>query len=88
MLRGSFVHRLFEILPDLPASSRWAAASRIAAIMGMKEAGFDKPAAFTTEEIKALFEAVEQVMSLPELASLFQYQHMINATGNSPPNMA
>ena len=79
MLRGSFVHRLFEILPDLPASSRWAAASRIAAIMGMKEAGFDKPAAFTTEEIKALFEAVEQVMSLPELSSLFSRNALAEA---------
>ena len=79
MLRGSFVHRLFEILPDLPASGRWAAASRIAAIMGMKDAGFDKPAAFTTEEIKALFEAVEQVMSLPELASLFSRNALAEA---------
>ncbi len=71
LLRGSFVHRLFEILPDLPASDRWTAAGRIAEIMGMRDTGFDKPAAFSAEEIKNLFEAVEEVMNLPELSSLF-----------------
>lgn len=45
----------------------------------MKDVGFDKPAAFSTEEIKALFEAVEQVMSLPELASLFSRNALAEA---------
>ena len=45
----------------------------------MKDAGFDKPAAFSAEEIKALFEAVEQVMSLPELASLFSRNALAEA---------
>ena len=37
----------------------------------MRDTGFDKPAAFSAEEIKNLFEAVEEVMNLPELSSLF-----------------
>ncbi|MGB2020861.1 MAG: PD-(D/E)XK nuclease family protein, partial [Candidatus Puniceispirillaceae bacterium] len=69
--RGQFVHRLFEILPDLPAADRWAATGRIADNMGLERADFDSPAAFTAAQIKVLFEQIEAVMDLAELAPLF-----------------
>jgi ATP-dependent helicase/nuclease subunit A len=71
LLRGQFVHRLFEILPDLPAADRWAATGRIADNMGLERADFDSPAAFTAAQIKVLFEQIEAVMDLAELAPLF-----------------
>ncbi|MGC6474671.1 MAG: PD-(D/E)XK nuclease family protein, partial [Candidatus Puniceispirillaceae bacterium] len=71
LLRGQFVHRLFEILPDLPAADRWAATRRIADNIGLEKADFDNPAAITASQIEALFEQVEAVMGLDELAPLF-----------------
>ena len=71
LLRGQFVHRLFEILPDLPAADRWAATRRIADNMGLEKADFDSPAAVTAPQIETLFEQVEAVMGLEELAPLF-----------------
>ena len=71
LLRGQFVHRLFEILPDLPPSQRSTAASRIADIMGLGRTGFGAEAGFSEAEIAGLFAQVEQVMALPELAVLF-----------------
>ena len=71
LLRGQFVHRLFEILPDLPAADRWAAARRIADNMGLEKTGFDNPAAFSAAQIETLFKQVEAVMGLDELAPLF-----------------
>ena len=71
LLRGQFVHRLFEILPDLPPAQRSAAASRIADIMGLGRAGFGAEPVFDEAEIAGLFVQVEQVMALPELAVLF-----------------
>ena len=47
--------------------------------MGIKNAGFDKSIASTLGEIKVLFEAVEQVMSLPELSSLFSRNALVEA---------
>ena len=71
LLRGQFVHRLFEILPDLPATDRWAGACRIADNMELEKADFDSPAAFTPGQIETLFHQVEAVIGLPELAPLF-----------------
>ena len=71
LLRGQFVHRLLETLPDLPVADRWAATSRIADNMGLERADSDSPAAFTAAQIKVLFEQVEAVMDLAELAPLF-----------------
>ena len=39
--------------------------------MGLERADFDSPAAFTAAQIKVLFEEVEAVMDLAELAPLF-----------------
>jgi len=71
LLRGSYIHKLLEVLPVLPEDRKWPAAMKIAADTAPPGGSIRTAAVFDDSEVKAIFAEVQRVMTEPGLGQLF-----------------